>query len=428
MLYVFNKDYFGFILIFLQKERNVRVNRTKCKTKNLLCALLILCLGICSISFSMTAKAEDIDSLQSQLNELEEKNKKYEDELKKTQDDINKKEDYIDTLVEKIGLLGEKIGLTNESIDELNESIEEKQNDIDLANENIDESIDVLCERLKIVYMAGNASDLEIILGAKDFSDFIDKTLLVKKLSDYDKNLINDLNQNLDKISDQKSLLEDDKQKLEEQEESLQSDLDDLNDLLDENKEALDELYKANGDAEDAIKQAELESKEINDKITQYYKDLAQSSSLTSDSITVSKTGYTWPCPGNYTLTSLWNEDRSTYNHGAIDIGAGYGSQVVAAYDGTVIDVFNGCSHNWGKSSSCGCGGGYGNYVMIDHGNGKMTIYGHLTTATAEIGEKVKTGQTIGFVGSTGNSTGPHLHFECRLGGVKYNPMLEYAQ
>ncbi len=404
------------------------MNRTKYKVKKLLCAFLTVCLVTCSMSFAVTAHAESIDTLQKQLNELEDKNKEYEEKLKKTQDDIDKKKEYIDTLVEKIGLLGEKIGLANESIEELNKSIDEKQNDIDTANEDIDESLDVLCERLKIVYMAGSASDLEIILGAKDFSDFLDKAQLIKRLSDYDKNLIDELNQNLEKISDQKSLLENDKLKLEEQNQSLQEDLDDLNELLDENKEALDDLYKANDDAEAAIKQAELESKEINDKITQYYKQLAQSSSLTSDSITVSKTGYTWPCPGNYTLTSLWNEDRTTYNHGAIDIGAGYGSQIVAAYDGTVIDVFSGCSHNWGKASSCGCGGGYGNYVMIDHGNGKMTIYGHLTTATVEVGEKVKTGQTIGFVGSTGNSTGPHLHFECRLGGVKYNPMLEYEQ
>lgn len=400
----------------------------KSKTKKIVSALLAACIMICSVSFAVTAYAESIDSLQKQLNELEDKNKEYEEKLKKTQDDINKKEEYIETLVEKIDLLGEKIGLTNESIEELNDNIDEKQKEIDLANDDIDDRVNLLCERLRIVYMAGNASDLEIILGAKDFSDFIDKTEFVKRLSDYDKNLIDEINQNLEKVSDQKLLLEQDKEELEQQQQSLEDDLDDLNTLLEENKETLDELYKASGDAEDAIKQAELESQEINDKITQYYKQLAQSSSLTSDSISVSKSGYTWPCPGNYTLTSLWNEDRTTYNHGAIDIGANYGAQIVAAYEGTVVDVYNGCSHNWGKSASCGCGGGYGNYVMIDHGNGKMTIYGHLTRAVVDVGDEVKIGQTIGYVGSTGNSTGPHLHFECRLNGVKYNPMLEYAQ
>lgn len=102
------------------------------------------------------------------------------------------------------------------------------------------------------------------------------------------------------------------------------------------------------------------------------------------------------------------------------------GATVVAAYQGTVIASYNGCVHNWGKDGSCGCGGGYGNYVMIDHGNGKITVYGHLTNSIVSVGDTVSTGQTIGYVGSTGNSTGAHLHFECRYNGVKYNPMDEY--
>ncbi|MCI6825449.1 MAG: M23 family metallopeptidase [Ruminococcus bromii] len=102
------------------------------------------------------------------------------------------------------------------------------------------------------------------------------------------------------------------------------------------------------------------------------------------------------------------------------------GASVVAADNGTVIDTYNSCYHNWGKNGSCGCNGGYGNYVMIDHGNGKVTVYGHFTNVIVSPGQTVKKGQTIGYVGSTGNSTGPHLHFECRYNGVKYNPMTEY--
>lgn len=138
--------------------------------------------------------------------------------------------------------------------------------------------------------------------------------------------------------------------------------------------------------------------------------------------------GYTWPVPGHYTLSSVWNEDRNTYNHGAIDISDGsiMNAEVVAAESGTVVLSNSDCTHNYGKEGSCGCGGGYGNYLMIDHGNGKATLYAHLTSLNVSSGDYVQKGQVIGYVGSTGWSTGPHLHFETRLNGEKYNPMTEY--
>ncbi|MDE7389655.1 MAG: M23 family metallopeptidase, partial [Lachnospiraceae bacterium] len=140
--------------------------------------------------------------------------------------------------------------------------------------------------------------------------------------------------------------------------------------------------------------------------------------------------GYMWPVPGHYTLSSQWNEDRDSYNHGAIDISDGgiMNQAVVAAQSGTVILSNSDCVHNYGKGDdgNCGCGGGYGNYMMIDHGDGKATLYAHLTSLTVSSGSYVQQGQVIGYVGTTGWSSGPHLHFETRLNGVKYNPMTEY--
>ena len=102
------------------------------------------------------------------------------------------------------------------------------------------------------------------------------------------------------------------------------------------------------------------------------------------------------------------------------------GCNVVAACSGTVIDSYNYCAHNWGKYGSCGCNGGWGNYVWIDHGNGKATIYAHLSSAIVYPGQSVSAGQLIGYGGTTGYSTGPHLHFECRYYGKKYDPFTEY--
>ena len=105
--------------------------------------------------------------------------------------------------------------------------------------------------------------------------------------------------------------------------------------------------------------------------------------------------------------------------HGAIDIaGSGiYGAKIVAAADGQVITASEG-----------GWGGGYGTYLHIDHGNGKSTLYGHMSGLAVSQGQKVKKGQVIGYVGNTGHSTGPHLHFETRSYGSKYNPMIEFSK
>ena len=121
-----------------------------------------------------------------------------------------------------------------------------------------------------------------------------------------------------------------------------------------------------------------------------------------------------WPAPGFYRLTSEWNEDRGSYNHGAMDIAGGgnYGTPVVAAADGTVV-----------FSSAGGWGGGYGTYLMIDHGGGVSTLYAHMSGLAVSQGAAVSAGQVIGYVGSTGDSSGPHLHFEVREYGTKVNPM-----
>lgn len=405
-----------------------------------------------------TVSAEDsISDLEQQLQQLEQENQKYQKILDDTKSDIAEKEEYKSALVSKVQVLDEKIAVTREKISSLNDDIKEKQDAYDKGLSEVEDQFDALANRLRILYMSGNATDLEIIFGAKDFSDLIDKMELVKSLANSDKELISEIQTKLDELSTKKESLEADKKDLETQQASLKSDQDEFNKLISDNDEILKNLYASNSKAQNSLESAALQSDEIEAKISQYYaaqkaaaEHAAQASQSSSSSgsssnsssssssgssssgsssvIVPSGSGFAWPTPGFTYLSSEWYEDREVYNHGGIDIaGAGImGTPVVAAADGTVIASNSSCTHNWGKSYSCGCGGGYGNYVMISHAGGKMTVYGHLTSLTVSTGQTVSRGQVIGYVGSTGNSTGPHLHYECRLNGVRYNPMSEY--
>lgn len=437
---------------------------TKRKFKAVLCAILSVCVLTFSVYPVFAAEQEstetvteetqattidpnDIDALESRRQELQAQSDKYQQILEKTKENIADQEEYVNALVSKVKVLDDKIEISHRSINDLNDKIQDKQAAIDDANKKIEDQMNTLRNRLRNIYMAGNTTDLEIIFGAKSFSDFLDKMELVEALSDYDNNLITSIQGDLENISKEKAELEKDMDSLEAEEASLESDQQELNKILEENKELLAGLYKTSDKATSKIQNGALESDDIEKAISNYYAEKARleaeraeqernnnsnsggsSSGTVHDDLEVSPSGFVWPCPGYYYLTSEWNEDRGSYNHGAIDIAdAGImGADVVAAKEGVVIDSYNGCYHNWGKDGSCGCGGGYGNYVMIAHDGGKMTVYGHLSTTMVYTGQHVYQGQVIGFVGSTGHSTGAHLHFETRLNGVKYNPMTEY--
>lgn len=420
------------------------------KLKRILCAMLCVCMISIPMAIPTTVSAEDsISDLEQQLQQLEQENEKYQKILDDTKSDIAEKEEYKSALVSKVQVLDEKIAVTREKISSLNDDIKEKQDAYDKGLSEVEDQFDALANRLRILYMSGNATDLEIIFGAKDFSDLIDKMELVKSLANSDKELISEIQTKLDELSTKKKSLEADKKDLETQQASLKSDQDEFNKLISDNDEILKNLYASNSEAQNSLESAALQSDEIEAKISQYYaaqkaaaEHAAQASQSSSSSgsssgssssgsssvIVPSGSGFAWPTPGFVSRSSEWFEDREVYNHGGIDIaGAGImGTPVVAAADGTVVATNSSCTHNWGKSYSCGCGGGYGNYVMISHAGGKMTVYGHLTSLTVSSGQSVSRGQVIGYVGSTGNSTGPHLHYECRLNGVRYNPMSEY--
>lgn len=421
--------------------------------KKKLLSLLLIGILACSPFVIPVASADTEGDYKQQLSDLADKEAEYQEKLDSAKSDIKDKEEYSKTLVNQVDTLNEEIETYNSEISSLNESIAEKQEDIDKANKDIEGQMNTLKKRLRTIYMAGETSDLEIILGAKDFSDFLDKVQLVKTLSDYDKELIGKIQTRLDKVSGEKEAMEAEKVDLETAETELQGKEDKLNTLLEENEEVLSGLYKTKNDAESKLEQAAAQEAEIQGQLEAYYeeqrKKAAEEEAAKNNNNNSggdnggnngnsggnngggqqtnpsSSGGWTWPTPGFYGLASPYGEDRG-YSHQGVDIAAPMGATVVAAKGGTVITSNNTCSHNYGKSGSCGCGGGFGNYIIIDHGGGYSTTYGHLTSANVSTGQSVSAGQTIGTVGSTGWSSGAHLHFETRLNGSSFNPMSLY--
>lgn len=405
------------------------------------CIICLILVAGCVFSVAAT----DIDEIQQQQEALEQQSAEYEAILNEKNAEVEKQQEYVDAIVGKVETVTQEIQVSHQKIEALDDEIDAKTQEIEAKNLEIEENMEVLRQRIKTIYLAGEVSSLEIILGAKDFSDFLDKVQLVKSVSTHDEELINEIQVQLEDLSVEKEALQLDKVELEEEKKNLEEKQEELNVLLEENKETLATLQEESDELLEQLTLTEEQISQLDEELQEYYRQQAaqqaaqqqqqQSSSSSSSSsssgttVTVpSSGGYVWPCPGFYYLTSQYEEWRGTYNHGALDIaGSGImGTQVVAAAGGTVVATYTGCSHNWGKYYSCGCGGGYGNYVWINHGNGKETVYAHLTSVAVSTGQYVSAGQYLGTVGSTGHSTGAHLHFETRYNGVKYDPMSEY--
>ena len=409
---------------------------------SLILAIIVLAVG------ALTVYAETIEELEERQRELEEQSEEYQRKLDESKAKVDEQQAYVDALVGKVQTVNAEISVIRQKIAALDADIAAKQKLIDQKSAEIEDNLNTLRARLKAIYMAGDVSSLEIILGAKSFTDFIDKLQIVQYISSHDEALINSIKDQMDVISAEKQELQKEKQQQEAEKKKLEEKQQELNGLLEANEEVLATLQAATEDYQMKLELTEDELDGLSDEIQAYYRKIReeeerrkqqeQGGDNSGDDTPTSTPSYTdvpsdgsyvWPTPGFYWLSSVFHEERSYEYHGGIDIaGAGImNTPIYAAASGRVISTNYNCEHNWSKYYSCGCGGGYGNYVWIDHGNGKETIYGHMTTPVVHTGDYVYAGQLIGYVGSTGFSTGPHLHFECRYYGERYDPMSEYA-
>lgn len=408
--------------------------------------ILSICLAVAILAAGLiSAHAASIGELEARQAELEAQQEEYRKQLENKNVAVAEQQGEVDVIVGQVQTVTEEINICNEKISLLDEDIAKKQEQISAANAEIEANMDILRQRIKTIYISGDVSSLEIILGAKDFSDFLDKLQLVEYVSNHDESLIKEIQAQLDMIAEEKAALEADKTAQEEERATLKEKQDELNTLLEENKEILASLQ---GEADEAQMQLDISEEQLSSlssEIQEYYRQQREAleaqqqaaaaaenndngghsyeNNTGADNFIDAGGGWVWPTPGNYFLTSQFHEGRDYEWHDAVDIGASVGTAIYAANSGTVVSSFSGCTH---YSSWCSCGGGYGNYIWILHDNGYETIYGHMSSTAVSTGQRVAAGQKIGYVGSTGWSTGPHLHFELRINGVKCNPMNLY--
>lgn len=389
--------------------------------------IIAIIISLMMLSVSILSFAATTAELNEQKAELEEQISENESRIDEIDSELDSVMEELETLTIEILALEEEITTLNNELTALNAEIAELEAQIEEQQAKYDEQYEILCKRLVAQYKMGNTSYLDVLLNSKSLSDFISKYYIIGKIADYDTKL-------LDQITEQKTAIENSKSELEEKQSELTEKQSQLKaeEISLSNKKANKNKY---------VSQLTSEQQALEDEIEEYYEqmqqveneiaEIARQNSSSSSSSGITYTGGELLIPCNYTRISSYYGNRSSpgsgvgsTNHKGIDFAASHGTAIVAAEAGTVIKVSNTCTHDYGKTAStkCSCGGGYGNYVMISHGNGLVTLYAHCATISVSTGQTVSRGEQIATVGSTGYSTGNHLHFGVLLNGTYVNP------
>ena len=395
---------------------------------NKILAVVLSVAATVSVFTAANVSAATKSELQNSISALESQSKKLESEIKSLQGEINAQQKIKSTLEKKISVVQQQINLCNSQISKINSKIAANKKQIDEKNNEIEADKLAFKKRLRAIYMSGSDNDVQILLGAEDFSDFLQLSQLTAAVSARDKLLLEKL---VEAIKGLQAMQVENEKLLKEQVE--------IRAIVSEKQR---ELQAENSEIQSVINeidstQSSLEAKNANieKQIKQYERTLASMSSAGGTSFVYDGGDFLWPVPGHFGISAGFKSNDAVHRgrHNGVDIAGGgiSGKPIIAISDGVVVKANNSCSHNYKKSGSCGCGGGYGNYVTINHGtkDGKTYVvtYGHMSRTAVSSGT-VKKGQTIGYVGSTGWSTGFHLHFGIAVNGAWVNPMNFYRR
>ena len=360
-------------------------------------------------------KEQEIDKAKQEKKQLQNNLtdvKKLKEQLEKSKQDLAV---YVQELDADLTAIQEKINELNDLITEKEKEIEDKTAELEEAQRVQQEQYEAMKTRIKFMYERGDTIYMELIFSSNSFGDVLNKADYIQMLSEYDRKLLDEYVAHANYVSLCKESLEEEKEVLDEAKAAVEKEEASLNELIDAKE---NEMYKMSSDIqskEQAIKEYEADIAEQNETIkaleaivAEERKKLAAEQGRRYDGGV-----FAWPAPsytrisddyGNRTHPILGTQQF----HNGTDMAAPGGSAILAAYDGKVV--------------AAAYSGSMGNYIMIDHGDSLYTIYMHASALYVSKGQEVKRGDKIAAVGSTGRSTGNHLHFSVRLNGSYVSP------
>lgn len=411
------------------------------------------------MAYAPKAQAKTLSDLRDEYSDIEDKISESEQrvkELESQQADQSKIVSALNLQLQKLNqerenitaqkdLITEDIDATEQKISSLNAEISKLDAEIAAKDKEIKDTVKLFCDRMRANYMAGETSVLEIFTSSSDMSSFLNRLEMFKRVTESDQSLVDKLNKEIASIEEMQKELEAKKAALQKEKTELEakrSDLQKTEDTLTANQDVIKQKTE---EVEAKLNALNAQTKELKVSIDEYNSEMSRLDSEIKEAIrkaqnsgsssggnsggsnagsmnsNVSSAGWAWPMPydGVY-LTSYYGYryhplDGDWRYHSGIDVSmsGAYGKNIVATRAGTVIL----------SSLESESGTGYGNYIIIDHGDGYTSLYGHCSELLVSQGQRVSRGQIIARVGSTGWSTGPHLHFEVRYNGETVDPL-----
>lgn len=360
-------------------------------------AVSMLCLGM-----TVNVNASEISETEKKAEELENQKKASEGEKASLEDQLN-------------GIVKE-MDETKAKIETKETEIRKKEEELVQAKVDENEQYESMKKRIKYMYENGNSQFIEILCESKSIGEFLNNAEYISTISQYDRDMLVEFQQIVKAVEEQEEVLKEEYAQLENMQNSLIAKQDELNQLLEGKEEELEKISADLGATKEKLEQLKAAAAEAARKQEEQARLAAASANASAGAgaAVVSGNGmFTHPCPGYSRISSEfgWREAPiagAGNNHKGMDFAASTGTPIYAAAAGKVTIA---------RSSATA-----GNWIVLDHGNGLQTYYMHASALYVSEGQSVSKGQNIAAVGSTGQSTGPHLHFQVMQNGSPVNP------